>query len=161
MVSLVKRLAVVKWRPLVVIFAVIAVVSWVNPFGLAGAQHGVFGALLFAVGAWATGALDRSVTAVLLVVAFLVFGETPVLSIVGFAWSDVILLIATSSLLAGLYESLMKAEDELGAPGEYYDAADPLFRCVLIHQFRGHGTIVPTPGPLLNRSLISPVTFPH
>lgn len=171
MVSLVKRLAVVKWRPLVVIFAVIAVVSWVNPFGLAGAQHGVFGALLFAVGAWATGALDRSVTAVLLVVAFLVFGETPVLSIVGFAWSDVILLIATSSLLsvalgknawlrrglnifvrkttgrawvfylspfvlaavlifvipqtfarvvllAGLYESLMKAEDELGAPGE-------------------------------------------
>ena len=171
MVSLVKRLAVVKWRPLVVIFAVIAVVSWVNPFGLAGAQHGVFGALLFAVGAWATGALDRSVTSVLLVVAFLVFGETPVLSIVGFAWSDVILLIATSSLLsvalgknawlrrglnffvrkttgrawvfylspfvlaavlifvipqtfarvvllAGLYESLMKAEDELGAPGE-------------------------------------------
>lgn len=171
MVSLVKRLAVVKWRPLVVIFAVIAVVSWVNPFGLAGAQHGVFGALLFAVGAWATGALDRSVTSVLLVVAFLVFGETPVLSIVGFAWSDVILLIATSSLLsvalgknawlrrglnffvrkttgrawvfylspfvlaavlifvipqtfarvvllAGLYESLMKAEEELGAPGE-------------------------------------------
>jgi hypothetical protein len=46
-------------------------------------------------------------------------------------------------------------------PGEYYDAADPLFRCVLIHQFRGHGTIVPTPGPLLDRSIISPVTFPH
>lgn len=95
-----KPFFVVKWRPLFIILAVIVLVSLLNPFGLVGTQHIVFGALLFAVGSWATNALDRSLTSILLIVLFLIFGKTPSLSILGYVWSDVILLIATSSLLS-------------------------------------------------------------
>lgn len=95
-----KPFFVIKWRPLFIILAVIVLVSLLNPFGLVGTQHIVFGALLFAVGSWATNALDRSLTSILLIVLFLIFGKTPSLSILGYVWSDVILLIATSSLLS-------------------------------------------------------------
>lgn len=95
-----KSFAPVKPVHLAVTLIVAAVISLANPLGLTVSQTMVLAGLLFAVGSWATGALDRTLTSLLLLLIFLIFGSTDPLAIVGFLWSDVLLLIAVSGLLA-------------------------------------------------------------
>lgn len=90
----------IKWRPLLLLLSAVLLLSIVNPYQLVGEQVVVLASLVFAVGSWATGALERTLTSILLLVLFMLFGNTNPLSIVGFIWSDVLLLIVFSSLLS-------------------------------------------------------------
>ena len=95
-----KSLFIIKRKPLLIILAVLLAITLWNPFQLTPMQSVLFATFMFAVGSWATGALDRTLTSVLLLISFLIFGNTKPLSILGFVWSDVLLLIAFSSLLS-------------------------------------------------------------
>lgn len=63
-------------------------------------QRIVLSILVFVTCTWATSSLDKSVACIILLLAFVIFGNTKPLTIISQVWGDTILLIMTTTLLS-------------------------------------------------------------
>lgn len=82
------------------ILAIAVAIALFNPLKMDWNQRILLSSLIFVVGLWATEAVHKSIACALLLLSFFIFGKTNPMEIISFAWSDVILLIVTTTLLS-------------------------------------------------------------
>ncbi|MGY4105181.1 SLC13 family permease [Ignavigranum ruoffiae] len=90
----------IKVKPLAIVTLITLLLAWLNPLALTSSQNIVLAGLFFTVGVWATGAFHKTLACLFLLLVFILFGQTSPWTVVSFLWSDVILLIATTTLLS-------------------------------------------------------------
>ena len=78
----------------------VIVLYLINPLGMENHQRIVLSILVFVTCTWATSSLDKSVACIILLLAFVIFGNTKPLTIISQVWGDTILLIMTTTLLS-------------------------------------------------------------
>lgn len=90
----------VKVKPLIAVIFVTLLLAWLNPLSLTSSQNIVLSGLVFTVGVWATQAFNKTYACLILLLVFVLFGQMSPWTVVSFLWSDVILLIITTTLLS-------------------------------------------------------------
>lgn len=95
-------LPVKKIKPfhLAIIASISVLLALWNPLEMDNDQRILLSSLVFTVALWATEAVHKSIACIFLLVSFSLFGKTPLINIVNFAWSDTILLIITTTWLS-------------------------------------------------------------
>lgn len=63
-------------------------------------QRIVLSTLIFVTATWASNSIDKSIACLILLLSFVVFGNTEPLTIISQLWGDTILLIMTTTLLS-------------------------------------------------------------
>ena len=77
-----------------------AIVYFINPLAMGSYQRIVLSVLIFVTATWATNSLDKSISCIILLLAFVIFGNTNPIDIISQVWGDTILLIMTTTLLS-------------------------------------------------------------
>ncbi|MET3558848.1 di/tricarboxylate transporter [Streptococcus rupicaprae] len=95
-----------KYPHLLTIVGFVTLLMLWNPLAFDWKQNALVSSLLAVLAFWATDALHKTLACVILLAAFLCFGQTPAQEIFAFAWSPTNLLIITTTLFSvGLMHS--------------------------------------------------------
>ena len=72
----------------------------IDPLAMGSYQKIVLSFLIFVTATWATNSLNKSISCLILLLSFVIFGNTRPIDIISQVWGDTILLIMTTTLLS-------------------------------------------------------------
>ncbi len=87
-------------KQFIIILLASLVLFTLNPLSFNLNQNIIFSFLFMTVCFWATNCINKNIACIILLAVFIIFGETPALEVINFAWSPTLLLIVTSTLLS-------------------------------------------------------------
>lgn len=76
------------------------IIYLINPLAMENYQRVVLSTLIFVTATWASNSLNKSIACLILLLSFVIFGNTDPMTIISQVWGDTILLIMTTTLLS-------------------------------------------------------------